>query len=220
MEKIDVRAVFSKSGRAIFISHLDLQRTMQRALKRSGLPVWYSQGFNPHIYLNFPLALSLGISSCTEFMDFSVTEEIDFEKAREKLDLAMPDGISVIKLAEPVHKNQDIGFAEYEMKFYGGSPDEMLEGLEKMMSMETIETEKHSKSKGIVKIDIRPHIEILNAEACGDHLFLTVKLPAGGSLNINANVFADAFSDVSGIEFKSICIERTKILCKNGEKFI
>ncbi len=203
----------------MFISHLDLQRTMQRALKRSGLPVWYSQGFNPHIYLNFPLALSLGISSRTEFMDFSVIEEIDFEKARERLDSVMPDGISVTELAKPVHKNQDIASAEYEMKFYGAA-GEIFKALERMMSMETIEAEKHSKSKGIVTVDIRPHIEILNTEVCGDHLALTVRLPAGGALNINANVFADAFSRVSGIDFENVCIERTKILCKSGEKFI
>ena len=57
MDKKAVRLFFSKKGRAVYISHLDLLRTMQRALKRAGIPVWYSEGFNPRIYLNFPLAL-------------------------------------------------------------------------------------------------------------------------------------------------------------------
>lgn len=221
MEKINLRAVFEKSGRAVYISHLDLFRTMQRALKRSKIPVWYSQGFNPHIYLNFPLALSLGVSSRTEFMDFSVTEAVDLNESRDRINAVMPDGIKIISIAEPVFENKDIGFAEYEMRFRSDKePQYMLDGLEKMMSMEVIEIDKRSKSKGTVKMDIRPHICVLKTEIAGEFLDVSVRLPAGGTLNINSNVFADVFADISGITFSSICTERTKILCKSGEKFM
>ncbi len=221
MEKTDVRAVFEKKGRAVFISHLDLFRTMQRALKRSKLPVWYSQGFNPHIYLNFPLALSLGVSSSTEFMDFSVTEDIDHDKAKDMLNSVMPEGLKIIALAKPVHKNQDIGYAEYDMKFSSErSPEAMLEELNGMMSMETIEIDKRSKSKGTVKMDIRPYINIIYTDISGNCLEVYLRLPAGGTLNINSNVFADTFSDISGISFSGVCAERTKILCKNQEIFM
>ncbi len=53
-----VRVWFTKTGEASYISLLDLQRVMQRALKRSGLPVWYTQGFNPHIYMTFAAPLA------------------------------------------------------------------------------------------------------------------------------------------------------------------
>ena len=56
---IDVRTVFEKKGRAKYISHLDLNRFMMRAFRRSGLPIWYTEGFNPHPYATFALALSL-----------------------------------------------------------------------------------------------------------------------------------------------------------------
>ena len=68
----DVRAVFKKTGRAIFISHLDVMRLMQRTFKRAKLPVWFSKGYNPHVYLMFPLPLSLGVSSECEVMDFGM----------------------------------------------------------------------------------------------------------------------------------------------------
>ncbi len=221
MEKTDVRAVFEKKGRAVFISHLDLFRTMQRALKRSKLPVWYSQGFNPHIYLNFPLALSLGVSSSTEFMDFSVTESFDMDEGRDMLNSVMPEGLSVLKLSGPIYKNSDIGFAEYKMCFYGGAaPEYMLEKLNMMMDLETIEIDKRSKSKGTIKIDIRPYLDILNVGIKDDHAEIDIRLPAGGTLNINSNVFADTFSDISGITFDSVYAERTKILRKNGEIFM
>ena len=221
MEKIDLRAVFEKSGRAVFISHLDLFRTMQRALKRSKLPVWYSQGFNPHIYLNFPLALSLGVSSRTEFMDLSVTEMTDLDEAMDRLNAVMPEGIKILGIAEPVFQNKDIGFADYEMRFIGReAPRRILEGVEKMLAMDVIEIDKRSKSKGTVKMDIRPHINILCTEISGEALKVSLRLPAGGTLNINSNVFADVLSDISGVTFESVYAERTKILCKNGEKFV
>ena len=79
MDKKNVRIFFEKKGRAIYISHLDLMRTMQRALKRSGLPVWFTEGFNPRLYLNFPLALSLGTTGEREPMDIAVVEEIGLD---------------------------------------------------------------------------------------------------------------------------------------------
>lgn len=221
MEKINLRASFEKSGRAVFISHLDLVRTMQRAVKRSGLPVWYTQGFNPRIYLNFPLALSLGVVGKKEYMDFAVTEEIDLEKAREVLDKAMPEGLKILDVSKPVHENKEIAFAEYIIKFKSGATgEEMLSRLEKMMSEETIEVDKHSKSKGTVKIDIKPHINIVGTEASEDVLSVTVRLPAGLSLNINSNVFVEAYSSFSGICFENVYAERTNILLNTGENFM
>ena len=65
-----IRIWFTKTGEAFYISLLDLQRVMQRALKRSGLPVWYTLGFNPHIYMTFAAPLSLGQESLAETVDF------------------------------------------------------------------------------------------------------------------------------------------------------
>ena len=220
MEKINLRAVFEKSGRAVFISHLDLLRTMQRAIKRSKIPVWYSQGFNPHIYLNFPLALSLGVSSHTEFMDFALTEPCDKEQLVEKLNKSMPEGLKILSVDEPVFENKEIGFAEYLIEFKSNaSPLEMFNELEKMMDMEVIEIDKRSKSKGTVKIDIKPHLNVLGTEIAEDTLKVDIRLPAGLNLNINSNVFVDTFSGLSKIEFTHVCAERTKIMCINGETF-
>ena len=220
MEKINLRAVFEKSGRAVFISHLDLLRTMQRAIKRSGIPVWYSQGFNPHIYLNFPLALSLGVTSRTEFMDFAVTEECDNAAIVERLNSVMPEGLHIISIDEPVYANKEIGFAEYSIEFRSDQTAEyMLEALNDMMAMNTIEIDKRSKSKGTVKIDIKPHLDIMDKFIKDDTLVVSIRLPAGLLLNINSNVFVDTFSEVCNIQFTNVCAERTKILCADGEKF-
>lgn len=220
MEKINLRAVFEKSGRAVFISHLDLLRTMQRAIKRSGIPVWYSQGFNPHIYLNFPLALSLGVTSRTEFMDFAITEKCDNNEIMNRLNAAMPEGLRIISIAEPVCENKEIGFAEYIIKLKSEkSAEYMLEALDNMMSMDIIEIDKRSKSKGTIKIDIKPHLDIFEKKTEENALAIGIRLPAGLVLNINSNVFIDAFSEICNIQFSGVCVERTKILCMDGGKF-
>ena len=61
-----VRVWFHKTGPIRYISHLDLMRTMTRAIRRSGIDLWYTEGFNPHPYMTFALPLSLGMQSVCE----------------------------------------------------------------------------------------------------------------------------------------------------------
>ncbi len=221
MDKYPVRGKFEKNGRAVFISHLDLFRTMQRAMKRSKLPVWYSQGYNPRIYLNFPLALSLGVESITEFMDFEIVEEMPYEEMLEVLNKVLPEGIHFISMAAPVYKNKEIAFAEYSLEFYSQelSPKEVSEKFRNFISCDTIEAEKHSKAKGAVLIDIKPYVKISDEKASEKSFNVNVVLPAGMELNINSNVFSDSFIKYSGIDFNKISAKRTKILTKNCEEF-
>ena len=94
-----VRVWFTKTGEAAYISLLDLQRVMQRALKRSGLPVWYTQGFNPHIYMTFAAPLALGQESLVESLDCRM-EPLpgDWEQARAALQACLPEGVRAVKL--------------------------------------------------------------------------------------------------------------------------
>ena len=99
-----IRVWFTKTGEASYISLLDLQRVMQRALKRSGLPVWYTLGFNPHIYMTFAAPLSLGQESLAETVDFkSEAEGYDWGcAAAPALSACLPRGIKVTRIAPAV----------------------------------------------------------------------------------------------------------------------
>ena len=109
-----LRAVFEKSGRAKYISHLDLNRCMLRVFRRSKLPVWYTEGFNPHPYYSFALALSLGFESSCEIMDFNITDDnMSFDEIRDRLNAVMPEGMRIISVAEQVKKITAITKAEY-----------------------------------------------------------------------------------------------------------
>lgn len=217
-EKYAVRGVFRKYGRTVFISHLDLFRTMQRAMKRSKIPVWYSEGFNPRIYLNFPLALALGVESCCEVMDFEIVEETPYDEMLAALNRVLPDGLEFISMSAPVAKNRDIAFSEYEFNLSGSPEDNLLDGFEEMMNRESIVTRKHTKKKGLVEMDIKPHINVISKEVNENGVILIVRLPAGQELNINSNVFCDALRNFMGDMV--ISTKRTKILKENGEMFV
>lgn len=221
MDKFPVRVILRKYGRAVYISHLDLLRTMQRALARSGLPVWYSEGFNPRIYLNFPLPLSLGTAGEREPMDFYGTEDIPMSEFAGRLSMACPEGIDVLSAAAPVHKNRDIAAGEYVVTFSGDIPV-LRSAFGDFTGQDRIEVIKRSKKKGETVLDIKPHIDVRNI-SCGGELEVRVVLPAGNELNINAAVLAGAFIDFCrqrDIAAELLCAKRTNIYCENGEIFI
>lgn len=214
-----MRVFFEKKGRAVYISHLDILRTMQRALKRSGLPVWYSEGFNPRIYLNFPLALSLGVEGCYEPMDMYINEDVSMEEIVRRLDAQMPEGLHIVSAAEPVHLNKEIGFAEYSAVMTGA---DIGAALDSFMAQEHIIVMKHSKKKGNVEMDIKPYITIINVSELENGTEVQFRLPAGNELNINAGVFLDAFVSFcaeKGTQIEIKCTKRTNILCGDSEKF-
>ena len=111
-----VRIFFEKCGESAYISLLDLQRVFHRLLKISGLPVWYTQGFNPHIYLSFSCPLSLGQESLCESCEVKTEQEhIDGEAWRAALQPLMPRGITVTKVAPAQAKVGEIATAAYHI---------------------------------------------------------------------------------------------------------
>ncbi len=205
----NVRVFFSKTGRAIYISHLDLYRVFQRAVKRCKLPVWETQGFNPHIYITFALPLALGTEGICESLDTKLTEDISFEEVVERLNSALPRDIRVLSAAEPMYKNTDIEKSEYEVKICTD-----FVKLDEFFNQEKIITEKKTK-KGISEIDLKPAIEITEMTDG----FVKLRLPSGTETNINANLVFEAFEKQFGVEIDSLDIKRTAVYCKNGEIF-
>ena len=120
---ITVRISFEKKNEASYISLLDLQRVMQRVLKRSGLPVWHTLGFNPHIYMTFACPLSLGQESECECVDVKTEAEApDFEQWKVALNAIMPAGI-VITHVGPVQMKADlIAYACYRITYPAQGP--------------------------------------------------------------------------------------------------
>ncbi|WP_164489236.1 TIGR03936 family radical SAM-associated protein [Ruminococcus sp. Marseille-P6503] len=221
IERFEYRIIYCKTGRARYISHLDLMRTMQRVFKRAGIPLWYTQGFNPHAYLMFPLALPLGTDSCTEILDVALVEKLEYGEIKDRLNAAMPEGLKVRSVAEPIMKHTEIASAEYVIRFtcnYGA--DRAKELFYDFLGQDRIEIEKRSKKKGINLVDIKPHIRLVSAAAENGETLIDLILPAGNSFNLNTAAVIDAFCRSKSVEINSIYTERTKIMTESGELFI
>ena len=119
----NLRLFYRKRGRAKYISHLDITRCMQRSLKRAGLPVWYTQGFNPHMYMTFALPLALGYESDYECMDLRFTHLMDFEEIQSRLNAALPRDIQVWKVDFQKEKPRSITQADYRLTVYPQDPE-------------------------------------------------------------------------------------------------
>ena len=110
-----VRIKFEKRGSLKFISHLDLQRMMNTVFNRAEIPIWYTEGFNPHKKLIFALPLPLGAESVCEFLDFRIVEPMSPDELTERLNAAFPPQLRVFESYTPENKFQSIGWAEYEL---------------------------------------------------------------------------------------------------------
>lgn len=205
----NARVFFSKTGRAVYISHLDLYRLFQRAVRRAKLPVWETEGFNPHVYITFALPLSLGTEGVRESLDTRLTEELSFEELCDRLNRALPEGIRVLEACEPVYKNTDIARSEYEVSH---DADEAL--LTRFFGQEQILAEKRTK-RGFSEIDLKPALEIKEREEGR----LRLLLPSGTETNLNANLVFETFEKQFGAKIGLLRIKRTAVYCKNGEIF-
>lgn len=209
MPSVNTRVFFSKMDRAKYISHLDLNHCIQRAMRRSRLPIWQTEGYNPHTYVAFMLPLSLGQEGVCEAMDFRLTEDVAPEVVMQKLNDSLPPDIRIIRVAQPKYKNTDIASAEYRIE-----SDIDVDKFKAFVSSDQIITEKKTK-KGVSTIDLKPLISELSFE---DGIML--RLPAGNDFNINPSLLFDAYCAATGETITRLRIVRTRIFCADGAEFI
>ncbi len=207
MPSVNTRAFFSKTGRAKYISHLDLSNAVIRAMKRTKLPIWQTEGFNPRTYVTFMLPLSLGQEGLHEAMDFRLTEDLPYDEVKERLNAALPPDIRVTEVTVPKDRNTDITAARWQIGF--SADPERLRGL---CEKEQICVEKRTK-KGASTIDIKPLMK--DTEISGNELRVT--LPAGNSFNINPMLIFEAYASEYGEPAKRLRILRTNIYCGDRE---
>ena len=215
---IRVRATFEKCGRAKYISHLDLNRCMLRTFRRSRLPIWYTEGFNPHPYYSFALALSLGFESSCEILDFNLNEDIPYDEIRDKLNAVMPEGMRIVKVAEQKQKITAIAKAEYSFSLVSDETEELFATVQELIASPEILIEKKTK-KGLKTVDIKPDMEILTCNKTENSIDISMYLPAGTQTNYNPTLFIEALKKTTEIPFETKNIRRTAILCADNTVF-
>lgn len=113
----EVRLLFSKTDRCKYISHLDINRCMSRALTRAQIPLWYTEGFNPHPYMSFSLPLPLGVESMCESLEIRITGDISNSEIKDKLNAVLPTGIRIVDVYDDFRDCSEIAFSDYVFKY-------------------------------------------------------------------------------------------------------
>ena len=158
-----LRLIFTKEGRAVYISHLDLLRTFQRVFLRQGLVLRHSQGFHPHPIISFALPLPVGQASDCEVLDFEVNEDMDGSGLAEALNRFMPEGIRATDCYIPVRPVGGLAKLRCKAEFLydEGVPADAAEKIRALLSGESVVIQKRTKRKAMADVDIRPMLHSL-----------------------------------------------------------
>ena len=166
-------AKFEKRQAASLTSHLDLQRNMQRALRRTGLPIAYSKGFNPHAVLSFATALPLGYESVCEIMDIQLSGDADVENAINALNAALPTGLTALEARLVGDSFPTLTACCYAACYTIALSEEMgEESVAAFLASDEVLMDKKSKS-GMRKVDIRPLVHEMRLDGQILHLKVT-----------------------------------------------
>ncbi len=149
----NIRIRFCKIEKLQYISHLDLLRTMKTAIIRAEIPVWYSEGFNPHPKIVFALPLSIGIQSICELVDIKLIDKVDYNELKMNLNNNFTKDLNIIDVYSPSTKFSDIKWAEYDILFN----DDISES-NKLFYEDKLIVKKRTKN-GYIETDILPQIK-------------------------------------------------------------
>ena len=170
------RALFEKTGNAVWMSHLDLMRLLQRAFKRAGLNLTHTQGFNPRPSVSIALPLSVGVESACELLDFELDgQNISHAEICARLNAALVDGVKIHKVYDDGRKIKHLAFLDcvVALEYDGGVPGAAAEKLTALFSRPGLTVEKKSKN-GVTEQDIIPMIRRMAVE-CPDENTILLK---------------------------------------------
>jgi len=213
---VRIAVKFIRTGMGKYVSHLDMQRLFSRALRRTGLPVKYSSGFNPHINLSFASALAVGMESCGEYLEFQATEEIDPNDAMDSLNRALPQGVRVVACGILADGEKKLMAATDRAAYRilpGINAEQFSKGMNNLMASDGFIVEKKKEGK-VRKVDIRPLIYACTPLAqSGFELVLALS----GEKSLSPMLLLEALKQETGLDFEP-SIQRTEIYFRSGEE--
>ena len=178
MNIFSYRIRFTKTDRLRFLSHHDLMRLFERALRRTGLPLRMTEGYNPHPIIAFPTALGLGIESADEVLEFELASWSSPRQIEKVLGEQLPTGISVVSSEAFDRRDRScIEFVEYEASC-PGQGEGLREGIARFMALKECPVERPS-DKGSKTVEIRRYVLAADCEA--DRIFLRIRVTDQGT---------------------------------------
>ena len=209
-------ATFEKTERLRHIGHLDIMRAMQRALRRSGMPVSYSKGFNPHILLTFASALSVGAAGECEIMEANLDEDVTPEAFITAMNQALPPEMRltsarIIDERRPASMAM-VQAASYDIRVLDETAADKICGIFPFfLDQKEIITDRKTKS-GIKPCDIRPLLLETTMEGVHIHALMTLT----ETLSCKPAMLMNALCAFAGIETPRVMVTRTRLYGRDG----
>lgn len=219
----EVRLRFSKQGRLKYISHLDINRAMGRAFKRAEIPLWYTEGFNPHPYMSFSLPLSLGVESLCESVDIRIVGNITNEDIKKRMNSVLPDGLKVLDVYDDFSDNSEIAYSDYVYKFQFDDNALALEKIKKVLDGDEIlalKKGKQGKKRVFKETNIKSFIDKYNISLREDMVILNIRLLAGTDKNLNPSLLFDTIIRLIDMDYQWKSISRIALLKKDYSQFV
>ncbi len=210
---IKYRIKFTKEDKMRFVGHLDLMNVFRRAIKRAGLPVAFSQGFNPHQLISFALPLPMGMASLGDYADFVLSHSVNSNDIITGLNGQMPNGLQVIACAELLPGAKSAGAlvcaALYEISFNKS----INEICAQILNSDEIIIKKKSKSKDEYT-NVRPHIHDIKIM---DDCRINAIFSAGSNVNLKAEHFVNYISETSPEPYEAKIVRLDLLKQENGK---
>lgn len=215
---INMRLKFIKGYETKYISHLDLMRTFQRALRRAHIPMVYSGGYNPHPDMSFASALGVGVISIGEYLDIGINEEISTQEVVERLNATLPVGLKVEKAVVLREKAKSamslVSHARYRLylKLYDDIDIESSIGSFLQQDHIIAAKEQPKKNFELIEVDIKPMIKEMNISSQeGHNITLDCILSCGSKANLKPELLLQALAKHIKDGFESERIERVDL---------
>lgn len=233
-----MRSRFYKKGDMVFVSHLDLIRIFERAIRRANIPVAYTQGFNPHPIMAFATALGIGVASEGEYIDIQLNDDMDSELFMNKLNSVLPKGLKIIKSKiitdEAKSLMSIIRSSTYlaRLKTRGLLNEaEMKQHIENLLDREAIIELKQKKQKRgrrnrkpeFKQINIRPFIKNIELFSLDNYeVLLKMHLAAGSQNNLKPEVVVRKLCELTdlSIEQYETRVKRLDLFVDEDNKFL
>ncbi|MBQ0078962.1 MAG: TIGR03936 family radical SAM-associated protein [Eubacterium sp.] len=217
---------FSKTGTICYTSHLDVMRMFKRIFKRAGIPLAYSQGFNPHPKMGFAQPLSLGYEATEEYIEFETQTDWDPNELYERVKAIMADGIDM-KYCKPLNENihkslsalTEAALYTVSVPLNGQTVDDPQKLADDYLAQEKIITlKKQKKKKEQKEVDIKGMIRRLNFSAKGDTLTMRMLLDQGSTSNLSPELVIATVLPFAGLDTdrSEISVTRDKIIFVDG----
>lgn len=207
-QPIRIRMTYAKLGNLRFVGHLDLQRLFERALRRTNLPLRYTQGFSPHMRVNLASALPLGFVGQAEQMDFWLDQDLPLDEISSRLNKSLPAEL-ILKDLQVIDNKQpslqaSLLSSEYEILLPAGiDPQALKDQINTLLSQEALPVQRRKKTVDLKNL-------ILEWQLPGDAPETLLKLSMKSSPLENGR--PDEFLDLLGIDPAECLITRTKLI--------